>query len=66
MVSRPNVICLPSPNSVCQSLPFQKVKHVINTQDAQPSTNGGIVILITGQLLVCRVPDTLVLQPVQS
>ncbi|KAI8721971.1 hypothetical protein NCS52_00339900 [Fusarium sp. LHS14.1] len=35
------------------SLPFEKVKHQVSTLDAQPSNdNGGIIILITGALLV--------------
>ncbi|KAI8154602.1 Nuclear transport factor 2 [Colletotrichum sp. SAR 10_70] len=34
------------------SLPFEKVKHQVSTLDAQPSLEGGIVILVTGQLLV--------------
>ncbi|PNY23538.1 Nuclear transport factor 2, partial [Tolypocladium capitatum] len=35
------------------SLPFEKVKHHVSTLDAQPSMVGdGIVILVTGQLLV--------------
>ncbi|KAM4062867.1 nuclear transport factor 2 (NTF2) domain-containing protein [Hirsutella rhossiliensis] len=35
------------------SLPFQKVKHQVSTLDAQPTmVEGGIVILVTGQLLV--------------
>ncbi|KAH8808451.1 nuclear transport factor 2 [Xylogone sp. PMI_703] len=35
------------------SLPFEKVKHAVSTLDAQPSSEGGgILILITGQLLV--------------
>ena len=33
-------------------LPFQQVKHQVSTLDAQPSLNGAIVILVTGQLLV--------------
>ncbi|QUC16234.1 uncharacterized protein UV8b_00475 [Ustilaginoidea virens] len=34
-------------------LPFQKVKHQVSTFNAQPSNdNGGIIILVTGQLLV--------------
>lgn len=38
-----------------QSLPFQQVKHQVNTLDAQPSgPHGGILILVTGALLVCR------------
>ncbi|KAK0673032.1 hypothetical protein QBC41DRAFT_242425 [Cercophora samala] len=34
------------------NLPFQKVKHHFDTADAQPTATGGIVILVTGQLLV--------------
>ncbi|CAG8961255.1 hypothetical protein HYALB_00004092 [Hymenoscyphus albidus] len=35
------------------SLPFQSVKHAVSTLDAQPSnTSGGILILVTGALLV--------------
>ncbi|KAH8770581.1 nuclear transport factor 2 [Hyaloscypha finlandica] len=34
------------------SLPFEKVKHAVSTLDAQPSENGGILILVTGALLV--------------
>ncbi|CAM1502045.1 Fc.00g040290.m01.CDS01 [Cosmosporella sp. VM-42] len=35
------------------SLPFEKVKHQVSTLDAQPTmVDGGIVILVTGQLLV--------------
>ncbi|KAK0709567.1 nuclear transport factor 2 [Lasiosphaeria miniovina] len=34
------------------SLPFQKVKHQPVTTEAQPTPGGGIVILVTGQLLV--------------
>jgi len=35
------------------SLPFEKVKHAVSTLDAQPSgEHGGILILITGALLV--------------
>ncbi|PMD55722.1 nuclear transport factor 2 domain-containing protein [Hyaloscypha bicolor E] len=33
-------------------LPFEKVKHAVSTLDAQPSENGGILILVTGALLV--------------
>jgi hypothetical protein len=36
------------------NLPFRKVKHVVSTLDAQPTLEGrGIIILVTGQLLVC-------------
>ncbi|KAE9377058.1 nuclear transport factor 2 [Stipitochalara longipes BDJ] len=35
------------------SLPFEKVKHAVSTLDAQPSgEHGGILILVTGALLV--------------
>ncbi|KAH7021016.1 nuclear transport factor 2 domain-containing protein [Microdochium trichocladiopsis] len=34
------------------SLPFQKVKHQVSTLDAQPSVSGGVLVLVTGQLLV--------------
>ncbi|KAJ5095505.1 hypothetical protein NUU61_004861 [Penicillium alfredii] len=34
------------------SLPFQQVRHQIATFDAQPSSEGGIVVLVTGALLV--------------
>jgi len=34
-------------------LPFEKVKHQVSTLDAQPTmVEGGIIILVTGQLLV--------------
>ncbi|RAO65132.1 uncharacterized protein BHQ10_001144 [Talaromyces amestolkiae] len=34
-------------------LPFQKVQHQVATLDAQPSNeNGGILVLVTGALLV--------------
>jgi hypothetical protein len=36
-----------------QGLPFEKVKHAVSTLDAQPTLEGkGILILVTGQLLV--------------
>ncbi|KAL2119758.1 hypothetical protein VTJ04DRAFT_6719 [Mycothermus thermophilus] len=34
------------------SLPFTKVVHRTSSVDAQPTANGGIIILVTGQLLV--------------
>ncbi|KAK7752202.1 Nuclear transport factor 2 [Diatrype stigma] len=34
------------------NLPFQKVKHQVSTLDAQPGVNGGVLVLVTGQLLV--------------
>lgn len=36
-----------------QTLPFQKVVHQVSTLDAQPSNNGGILVMVTGALLVC-------------
>ncbi|RYP10194.1 hypothetical protein DL764_000815 [Monosporascus ibericus] len=33
-------------------LPFQKVKHQVDTRDAQPGISGGILVLVTGKLLV--------------
>jgi hypothetical protein len=37
-----------------QTLPFEKVKHAVSTLDAQPTNEGqGIIILVTGALLVC-------------
>ncbi|WEW55109.1 Nuclear transport factor 2 [Emydomyces testavorans] len=34
------------------SLPFQKVVHQVSTLDAQPTNNGGILVMVTGALLV--------------
>ncbi|KAK1983418.1 nuclear transport factor 2 domain-containing protein [Colletotrichum cereale] len=34
------------------SLPFEKVKHEVTTLDAQPTLDGGIIILVTGKLYV--------------
>ncbi|ORY62491.1 uncharacterized protein BCR38DRAFT_438839 [Pseudomassariella vexata] len=42
-------------NSIVEKLsglPFEKVKHQVATLDAQPSVNGGVLVLVTGQLLV--------------
>ena len=39
-----------------QELPFQKVAHRVDSMDAQPAGSGpqdGIVVLVTGALLVC-------------
>jgi hypothetical protein len=35
-----------------KGLPFQKVKHQVSTLDAQPTVQDGVVILVTGALLV--------------
>lgn len=38
-----------------QSLPFSKVEHKVETLDAQPSNEGGgILVMVTGQLLVSK------------
>lgn len=43
----------PEANAHPQTLPFQQVKHAVSTLDAQPSSEaGGIIILVTGALLV--------------
>jgi hypothetical protein len=39
-----------------QGLPFQKVAHKVATLDAQPAGDSGIVILVTGHLLVGDTP----------
>ncbi|KAK2074513.1 hypothetical protein P8C59_008715 [Phyllachora maydis] len=33
-------------------LPFEQVKHRVDTLDAQPAVEGGVIILVTGALLV--------------
>ncbi|KAK4198611.1 hypothetical protein QBC40DRAFT_283460 [Triangularia verruculosa] len=40
-------------------LPFQKVQHQHDTVDAQPTATGGIVILVTGKLVVDDSPNPL-------
>jgi hypothetical protein len=38
---------------MAQDLPFQRVEHQVATLDAQPSdANGGILVVVTGALLV--------------
>jgi len=34
------------------NLPFTKVHHQVATLDAQPTLEGGVMVLVTGQLLV--------------
>ncbi|OLL26195.1 Nuclear transport factor 2 [Neolecta irregularis DAH-3] len=34
------------------SLPFRKVSHTVTTLDAQPDTRGGVLVLVTGALMV--------------
>ena len=41
-----------------QNLSFTNVKHVVTTLDAQPSVNNGIVVLVTGQLQVQEIFNT--------
>lgn len=39
-----------------QTLPFQKIQHRVDTIDAQPSSEaGGILVLVTGALLVSTI-----------
>lgn len=39
--------------NIVKTLPFQKVIHKVATLDAQPSNeSGGILVMVTGQLLV--------------
>jgi hypothetical protein len=58
IVEKLSVRSIPSCTHLClltfsQSLPFEKVKHAVSTLDAQPSgETGGILILVTGALLV--------------
>ncbi|KAH6842857.1 hypothetical protein B0I37DRAFT_330385 [Chaetomium sp. MPI-CAGE-AT-0009] len=40
-------------------LPFQKVRHQVDTLDSQPTSNGGIIILVTGKLVVDESPNPL-------
>jgi hypothetical protein len=43
-----------------QGLPFQKVQHQVATLDAQPSNEqGGILVLVTGALLVGAIARTI-------
>lgn len=41
---------------VDQNLPFQQIQHRTDTIDAQPSAADGIIVLVTGALLVIRLP----------
>lgn len=41
------------------SLPFQQCKHHISSLDAQPSLSGGVLVFVTGQLLVGGAGGTL-------
>ncbi|HUR01132.1 MAG TPA: nuclear transport factor 2 family protein [Nonomuraea sp.] len=51
------------------SLPFQKVEHQVTTNDAQPLADGGIIVMVTGALIVDDSPapvtfvQTFVLMP---
>lgn len=53
------------------SLGFQKINHAIDTMDCQPTVDGGIVIMVTGQLKTdddkpLRFIQTFVLKPVNT
>jgi hypothetical protein len=52
-----NALSLILMKSICfQGLPFAKVAHQVNTTDSQPSNeNGGILVMVTGILLVREV-----------
>ena len=39
------------------TLPFQQCRHNISSIDAQPSLSGGIIVFVTGQLLVCQLAN---------
>eukprot|EP01027_Heterolobosea_sp_BB2_P022143 GEZU01032580.1.p1 GENE.GEZU01032580.1~~GEZU01032580.1.p1 ORF type:complete len:132 (+),score=38.48 GEZU01032580.1:29-397(+) len=41
------------------SLPFQRVKHDVQTIDCQPSVSGGIIVFVSGQLMVDDSPAPL-------
>ena len=47
-------MCAPAPQIMGKltSLPFQACKHHISSLDAQPSLSGGVLVFVTGQLLV--------------
>ncbi|PGH29645.1 hypothetical protein GX50_07603 [[Emmonsia] crescens] len=48
-------VCVSGTNAIMEQLmgmPFQKVKHVQSTVDAQPTEEGGVVILVTGALMI--------------
>ncbi|PGH10425.1 hypothetical protein GX51_00184 [Blastomyces parvus] len=47
--------CVKGTNAIMEQLlglPFQKVEHVQSTVDAQPTAEGGVVVLVTGALMV--------------
>ncbi|KAL2888149.1 Nuclear transport factor 2 [Ceratocystis lukuohia] len=35
-----------------EALPFQEVKHAVSTIDSQPTIQDGVLVMVTGQLLV--------------
>ena len=51
-VPRPANAAPSSLSNTPQGLPFQQVKHQVSTKDAQPTSNDGVIVLVTGQLLV--------------
>ncbi|USP74023.1 hypothetical protein yc1106_01297 [Curvularia clavata] len=38
--------------NVCKNLPFQEIQHRTDTVDAQPSADDGIMVLVTGALMI--------------
>jgi len=47
-----SVLGSPSITEKLAGLPFQAVKHQVATLDAQPTPNDGVLVLVTGALLV--------------
>jgi hypothetical protein len=36
-----------------QNIPLSQIKHEVATLDAQPSGSDGLIVMVTGRLLVC-------------
>lgn len=48
-------------DKIMQNLPFQKVQHRVDTVDSQPSNEtGGILVLVTGALMVSHLRGRIV------
>ena len=57
--------CLFQADRLVQTLPFEKVVHQVTTLDAQPSNDsGGILVMVTGALLVWQAFNLLILSPI--
>lgn len=53
-----NAKCIALTTRSVQDLPFEKVKHAVQTLDAQPSSGeGGIIVMVTGALMVRLSPS---------